>query len=261
MLARKDQAEAAPEAPPRRVGARTFLAFAAAALLALNFAVQIGRKPTELLRFAGFGGGKAPRDTWRAFGDQFREHATDIVTPDFLAALTQVESSGNPLASPGWTWRWTTDPFRLYGPASSAVGLLQMTDGNYDRAKTLCVKDGRVARAGPWLDPDACRTTAFYSRLVPSDSIQMTSAFLDVHVRKTAAAASARLPLRRKQELAAVIHLCGPEKGPAFVRAGFDPDALGRCGSQPVGSYVRLVMKHRLDFERLARPAAARRSF
>src|SRR6185295_17355377 len=106
------------------------------AFLLLNFFVQVWRKPTELLRWAGLGEAKTPRRTWREFGGDFRRHSTRVITPDFLAALVQVESAGDPLASPSWRWRWTADPWRLYGPPSTAVGLLQMTDGNYGEARS-----------------------------------------------------------------------------------------------------------------------------
>jgi len=107
-----------------------------------------------------------------------------------------------------------------------------MTDGNYGEA----------------------RSRYFHSRLSSSDSIEMSSAFLDSNVRKAAAAARRRVSLREKQKLAAVIHLCGPAKGPAMVRSGFDEAAMGSCGAQPVAPYVRRVMRYRAQFSRMAGP-------
>src|SRR6185436_2194380 len=93
----------------------------------VNFFVQIYRKPTEILRWAGLSRAKTTEQTWREYGDDFRRNGRGVITADFLAALSQLESSGDPLASPGWTFRWSTSPWRIYAPASSAVGLLQMT--------------------------------------------------------------------------------------------------------------------------------------
>jgi len=80
----------------------------------------------------------------------------------------------------------------------------------------------------------------------------MTSAFLHENVRKIVANSHRRRSLRDRQKLAAVIHLCGSGKGPAFVRAKFDADVMGVCGAQPIGSYVRLVMRYRAQFSQLA---------
>ncbi len=57
------------------------------------------------------------------------------MTPEFLCAMAQVESSGNPFASPKWKWQRTTDIKKIYAPASSAVGLLQYTNGTFKEAK------------------------------------------------------------------------------------------------------------------------------
>ena len=234
-----------PGPEPRKVGVTPlqWAAAAAAAFFALNFVVQIASKPSELLRFAGLGTTRAPLDTWNQYGEQFQKHATPIATADFLAAIAQVESSGDALAQPAWTWRWSTRLFGLYAPASSAVGLMQMTDGNFAQARRLCVKQGRVVRD--------CALSALNSRLVAGHAIEMTSAFLQLSVEKTLARAPApKAGLREKQKLAAVIHLCGPEKGPALVKAKFKPEALGRCGAHPVGPYVRRVMEQRRSFAR-----------
>src|SRR5208282_5261293 len=186
MLATKDNPNpAAPRSKrkwrrPGRLGAFIYIVLG---FFFVNFFVQIYRKPTELLRFAKLGRSKTPQETWDEFGEDFRRHATDVITADFLAALVQAESSGDTLASPAWTWHWSTSPWRLYGPPSTAVGLLQITKGNFGVARTFCVQDGRVAREGPWYDRDACKFTGLYSRLVASHSIEMTSAFLHYNVQ------------------------------------------------------------------------------
>src|SRR5207302_10778664 len=99
-----------------------------AALALLNIAYQMIRKPTELFVFVGHALDKDPSETWRQYGPLFRKLSTATITPELLAALAQVESSGNPVARTYWRWRWSLNPLAIYRPASSAIGLFQMTD-------------------------------------------------------------------------------------------------------------------------------------
>src|SRR5262249_61802004 len=95
-----------------------------------------------------------------------------------LAALAHAESQGDPLARTAWQWRWTWNPFALYAPASSAVGLFQMTDAAFAEGRRLCVHDHHVAHAGAWHDLHACWFPALYMRTVPGHAIEMTAARL-----------------------------------------------------------------------------------
>jgi hypothetical protein len=45
------------------------------------------------------------------------------MTPDLLAALAQVEGSGNPVVRTYWRFSLTNEPFENFRPASSAVGM------------------------------------------------------------------------------------------------------------------------------------------
>ena len=65
---------------------------------------------------------------------------TAVIAPEFLAALAQVESAGNPLAQTYWKWQLTWHPFGLYRPASSAVGMYQITDATFAQTKRECLK-------------------------------------------------------------------------------------------------------------------------
>jgi hypothetical protein len=226
---------------------------AVVALAAANACVQVVRKPTELLGIAVPTRAKLPEGTWSAYGGLFRAHATSAVPAELLAALAQVESAGDPLARTYWRFRWSWNPLELYAPASSAVGLLQMTDGTYDEARRLCVHGGEVAREGAWWDPRACWFNALYVRWLPGDAIEMTAAWLDVAVMETlAVAASAGGSPAERRRLAAVIHLCGRGRGGSFVRRGFRPAAGERCGDHDVAAYLARVAALEATFARLA---------
>ena len=224
-----------------------------AAWAVANWSYQAIRKPTELLFPVSGALAKSPAQTWRSYGPLFTEHSTAVITPAFLAALAQVEGSGNPVARTYWRWRLARNPFKVYQPASSAVGMYQITDTTFSEAKRYCIHDHVVVEEGPWLDLSSCWFNVLYSRVVPSHAIEMTSALLDrsvagTIVRHRVAAATPE----RQQDLAAVIHLCGPGVGDAYAARGFRPAAHQRCGDHDVGAYLGRVNAMKRRFARMA---------
>jgi hypothetical protein len=228
------------------------LALALAALAGATVAWQIARKPTELLAAVVPSAPKRPAETWESYRPSFQAHATARVPAALLAALAQAESAGDPLATPRWQLRWRANPLDLYGPPSSAAGLLQMTDGNLAEARHLCIHDHAVAREGDWLDPTACWGNALYLRVVPDHAIEMTSAWLDASVREIVEAQRLRtLAAQRERRLVAVIHLCGRRRGAEYARRGFWLLPGERCGEQDLARYVARVEAFAREFERM----------
>ncbi len=238
---------------PRAIRLTVLSLLVLAVLVTVNLAYQVARKPTELFGLVFAPAPRTPPETWLRYGPRFRAHATDLVRPEFLAALAQAESQGDPLARTYWRWRWTWNPFAIYAPASSAVGLFQMTDAAFAEGRRLCVHDHRIARAGPWHDLDACWFPALYARTVPDHAIEMTAARLHDHVVQALGPPRvARIGVPQRERLAAVIHLCGPARGAAFVRQGFRVAPGERCGTHDLGAYLARVARLTLTFERLA---------
>jgi hypothetical protein len=222
------------------------IAFVVAAILIAfwpaNLVYQVVRKPTELLFFVGRALDKTPTETWRQYGSLFREYSTDAITPELLAALAQVESSGNPVARTYWRWRLTLNPFAVYKPASSAVGLYQMTNPAYAEAARYCIRRHAVVEAG-------CGFNSFYIRAVPSHAVELAAVYLDRHVATVLAGApDATASPRQKQDLAAFIHLCGAGRAWVFVRRRFQLMAGERCGDHPVATYLAKVNAMKRQF-------------
>lgn len=233
--------------------AAVWVAAAGLLLVVANAAYHSARKPTEVLAVVVPTSPKTPAETWSSYGPYFGASSTEVVTPDLLAALAQVESAGDPLARTYWRWRWSWNPLEVYGPASSAVGLLQMTDGTFAQARRLCIHDHAVARQGAWWDARACWGNALYSRAVPSHAIEMTAAWLHQSVVDILAAEKiSRATLEKKQRLAALIHLCGRERGVAYARRGFWALPGERCGDHDVAAYLARVRELRGAFVRIA---------
>ena len=145
-------------------------------LLGANWTYHAVNKPTEIFFPLDHSLDKLPSETWKQYGSLFRKHATPVVTPELLAALAQVEGGGNPVARTYWRWHLTWNPLEVYRPASSAVGMYQITDGTFQEATRYCIHNHRVVEDGPWHNPNSCWFNSLYSRVVPSHAIQLTSA-------------------------------------------------------------------------------------
>jgi hypothetical protein len=219
----------------------------------VNWSYHAINKPTEVFFPLDDSLDKSPAETWRQYGALFREHSTAVITPDLLAALAQVEGAGNPVARTYWRWQRSWNPFALYRPASSAVGMYQITDGTFQEAKRYCIHNHKVVEEGPWHDMKSCWFNSLYTRVVPSHAIELTAVLLD---RGIASAIGRRriaaVTLRKKQDLAAVIHLCGAGAGHAYATSGFKLSLQQRCGDHDVGRYLSQVNTMRRQFVRLA---------
>ena len=220
---------------------------------AFNWMYQTIRKPSEVFFPVSDVLTKTPAETWRQYGPLFNEHSTAVITPELLAALAQVEGGGNPLAQTYWRWSPAWNPFELYQPASSAVGMFQITDSAFREAKRYCIRNHVVVEDGPWHDMKSCWFNSLYTRVIPSHAIELTAAMLD---RGVASALQRQritaVTLQQKQNLAAVIHLCGAGQGNAYARRGFRPIPREQCGDHDVRLYLVQVNAMKRQFGKLA---------
>jgi hypothetical protein len=221
----------------------------------LNWTYQVVRKPSELFFPVSGTLNKTPAETWARYAPLFEKYSTRVMTPGLLAALAQVEGSGNPVVRTYWRWSLAAKPFDVYRPASSAVGMYQITDGTFAEARRYCIHDHTVVEDGPWNDWNSCWFNRLYTRVVPSHAVELTAAYLDRAVagildRHHVKSAT----LERQQELAAVIHLCGAGAGDAFARRGLRLADGERCGDHAAGDYVARVQGMKRVFESLAKP-------
>jgi hypothetical protein len=218
----------------------------------------VARQPAELPGLLAPALVKTPRQTWASYAAHFRAYSTAIVTPELLAALAHAESGGSPLARPAWRWRWSWHPFEVYGPASSATGLYQITDATFDEARRFCVRQSRVVESGPWHDLGGCWFNGLRSRLLPGHAVELAAAHLDVSVRGVLAEHGRRRATRGQLEtLAAVVHLCGRQRGADLARRGMQLAGGESCGSHDLRQYVTRVRALQQFYARLA--AAERR--
>lgn len=212
---------------------------------ASDLVYQVAKKPTEMFSPVAAALIKSPSETWRDYGALFREDATATIRPVLLAALAQVEGSGDPLAQTYWRWRFSLNPFAIYAPASSAVGMYQMTNATFAQARRYCIRDHRAV--------SDCWFNGLYSRLSPGDAVELTAAYLDRSIAAILAHHPKAHPtLREEQNLAAIIHLCGAGAGDEFARRGFRLRPHQRCGDEEAAAYVARVIAMSREFTRLA---------
>ena len=221
--------------------------------VSVNWLFQVARKPSEL--FFPISGSlyKAPEETWLAYGGLFERHSTEVITPDLLAALAQIEGSGNPVARTYWRFSLTHEPFEIFRPASSAVGMYQITDGTFAIARRYCVHRHRVVEEGAWYDFKSCWFNDLYTRTVPSHAVELTSAYLDRGVAEILGRHSKlRATLAQKQTLATMMHLCGAGAAAEYARRGLSFSSSQRCGAHDARSYVARVATMQRRFQALA---------
>src|SRR5215471_7098681 len=162
-----------------------------------NLVYQILHKPTEVFALIPGESNKAPTETWRQYAPLFREYSTTSLSPELLAALAQIESAGNPIARTYWRWSLTPELFAVYQPASSAVGMYQMTGAALSEAQSYCILHHTVVETG-------CSATLLHSLVDARHATELTAVFLDRNVaavlghrRKT------KIGRQQREELAA----------------------------------------------------------
>ena len=217
----------------------------AVAALALNWIYQVVRKPAELFFPVSGALSKTPAETWRQYEAIFREHSTALMTPELLAALAQIEGAGNPVALTPWRLRASPDPREVYRPASSAVGMYQITDGTFREAKRYCIRDHAAIEEGCWFN-------SLYLRVIPSHAVELTSAYLDRRVAGILEQRRLAATPEQKQDLAALIHLCGAAAGESYAGRGFRLAPGQRCGEHDARAYLARVGAMKRVFARLS---------
>lgn len=215
-------------------------------------AVQIVQKPAHLLSFMSSYFYKTPYETWQSYHSDFKRYQT-ITTPSYiLAAIAQVESSGNPIATPQWEWNFNNKWHSLYSPVSSSVGLYQFTEPTFKRAGGLCVHEGQLytsVKAYQVLHP--CWWSRFGFRLSASSSIRAASAYLHKEVNELLNRFNMQhLGEKSRARLAMVVHLCGKYKASRLLRRQ-SLSSLGYCGRHKVSRYIKKAEKLASTFKRL----------
>lgn len=219
----------------------------AAGVITTHFAHWTLRKPAVLLTPLSGTMIKTPAQTWEAYGPLFRRHATAFIPAELLAALAQMESAGDPVAATYWRWNENApDFFGIFRPASTSVGLYQMTDPAFAEARRYCVRDHKVVTVAS----GGCGETPPDLRLLPSHAIELTAAWLDRGVARALGGHAANAA--QSADVAALTHLCGGQVARAYVGRDFQLTPEQKCGDHSPAAYLAQVRGLQQTFRRLA---------
>ena len=220
--------------------------------LGSNWLYQVSRKPSELFFPVSGALYKSPTETWHQYGPLFRKYSTAVISAEFLAAIAQVEGSGNPIVRTYWRFSWGSPLFEMYRPASSAVGMYQITDGTFAEARRYCIRAHTVVMDGPWDAWRSCWFNSLYARVIPSHAVELASAYLD---RRVTAILERNRHLGatgvQKQNLAALVHLCGAGAGDEYARRDFHLLDGQRCGDHLASAYIGRVSEMAREFAQI----------
>ena len=124
--------------------------------------------------------------------------------------------------------------------------MFQMTDAAFAEARRYCIRHHTVVENG-------CLSNALDSRIIPKRAIELTAVFLDRNVTGILTRRRNRTATgQQKDELAAMIHLCGAGFAKSFVRRGFHLLAGERCGDHDVATYLARIKAAKQMFLRFA---------
>lgn len=210
-----------------------------------NLSYQVMRKPSEVFFPLDRALMKPPAETWHEYGALFRQYSTPLVPAELLAALAQAEASGNPVARTYWRWRFAWNPFDIYRPASSAVGMYQMTDAAFAAARRYCIRDHAVVAE----DAASCWFNGLYTRILPGDAVELAAIYLDRNLAAILEGEPGLSPTpRQREDLAAMVHLCGAGPAAAYARRGFRLLSGEHCGDQDVAAYLAKIRRLAQEF-------------
>ena len=223
-----------------------------------NGVYQLVRKPTELFFPVSGALYKTPSETWRPTGRSSVATRRRASSAELLAALAQVEASGNPLVRTYWRWVWPATPFDFYRPASSAVGMYQITDRTFQEARHYCIHRSRSSRVrDPGTTSASCWFNALYLRVLPADAMELTAADSGAEGGTILRRRRAQ-PAPGRRSCAILRRWCtcaGPGAAAAYARRGYRFSAAQCCGEHDPRQYLERVDAFGGEFARLARGA------
>jgi hypothetical protein len=113
-----------------------------------------------------------------------------------------------------------------------------------------------LAAADRWLvtldGRDRSTVGEHFGEWKPSRATELTAVFLDRNVAEILARRPGKATEQQKQELAAIIHLCGAGPARVFARRGFFLTAGERCGDHDVAAYLAQINAMKREFQRFA---------
>jgi hypothetical protein len=193
----------------------------------------------------------APQESWDEYQDYFENYSTKDLSPTFLAALAQTESSGSFFLAPKWTFSLKRGPFQILKPESTAFGLMQLTGPQFAQSKNFCIQEQNPERTGKWYHVDGCWFNSMSTRLSPANSVEHTSAFLQASVNHHIHGEGRQLVKERIEIYSALLHHCGITDGLAWLEGDQSENVPPSCRGKSAKNYLDRLYKNKRVFDTL----------
>ena len=219
----------------------------------INLIYQTITTPSHIFKWIPLSFKKTPKQTWQSYNRIFKKYSTPLVSKYFLAALAQIESSGDPLASSYWKLRITPKIRNIYSPASSAAGLFQITNHTFKESKKFCITKNKIITKSKFKKHPSCYLNSFFSRFIPSHSTQMVSARLHYYLNNFISKYKKHLNNTQSiEKLSSVIHLCGINRARNFIKKKMHFSKMPKCGDHNAYIFYKKLNKYKKYFIRIS---------
>ncbi|MFK8138140.1 MAG: transglycosylase SLT domain-containing protein [Bdellovibrionales bacterium] len=176
---------------------------------------------------------KTPKQTVSSYMKDFTRAENRKIEAEFLAAVVQQESSGNPLATTDWGFRWSLNPVNWYRPFSSATGAFQITRPTWQTYLRAC--------------KNLCDPPRWATRLSVGDSSALVSNW---YFKKLLENRLIGTRSKRSRTFLSILHLCGQRRAERWLRNGHSLKKM-RCGYHRVSKYINSLERHYQGFKKI----------
>lgn len=191
------------------------------------------------------------QETWDEYQAYFENYSTKDLSPTFLAALAQTESSGSFFLAPKWTFSLKRGPFQILSPESTSIGIMQLTAPRFAQSNDYCIQAKNPERTGKWYQVDGCWFNFMSTRLSPANSIEHTSAFLQASINHRIHGEARQLTSGQMEVFSALLHHCGITDGLAWLESDQSNSNMLKCRGKSAKNYIDRLYKNKRVFDTL----------
>ncbi len=193
---------------------------------------------------------KSVTKAWDENKEIFKTNSISFVSSHLLAAIAQIDSGSNKFSRKKWRENILSSMSGMPNKLGvSAHGIFRFDDNFYKKAKTLCVENNKVFIRQKRASKNCHQILS--SRLNTSYAAGLVSGYLFFVVHRIIKKfPNIEVTQQKKQTLAAISYLCGPETAKKYVLNNFKLNVGKTCRGQNLKAYVNKIKLYQAAFER-----------